>query len=75
MSLEHKVHTAIESCAERLEVVQSAIKSEISKPIWQRRMDLLNFLYKEREVYTFALTQLEEIFEEGHATKSISNDF
>ena len=75
MSLEHKVHTTIESCAERLEVIQSAIKSEIKKPIWQRRIDLLNFLYKEREVYTFALTQLEEVLGGGYATKSISNDF
>jgi hypothetical protein len=35
------------------------METELSKPIWRRRRDLLVFLYKEREVYSFALAQLE----------------
>ena len=61
MSIESKIRNSINDCRERLRVIESAVSAEIKKPLFQRRRDLLIFLYKEKEVYAFALRQLENL--------------
>jgi hypothetical protein len=59
MPIENNIRVAINDCREKLGIINAAMEAELSKPIWRRRRDLLVFLYKEREVYSFALAQLE----------------
>lgn len=59
--IEEKIKWAIRSCNERLSIIESAVNKEVRNPIWQRRTMLLTFLYKEREVYSFALARLEDL--------------
>ena len=59
MRIENVIRDSIDNCRQKLGVIEEAVKQETSKPLFQRRRDLLTFLYKEREVYAFALAQLE----------------
>jgi hypothetical protein len=64
MSIDANIERSIGACRKQLGIIENAISNEIKKPIWQRRKPLLLFLYKEREVYSFALTQLEGLVAE-----------
>lgn len=61
MQIEDRIRASIDNCRQRLRIIDDAVKQEIKKPLFQRRRDLLTFLYKEREVYAFALAQLERV--------------
>ena len=65
MSIESKIRNSINDCREKLRVIETAVGEEIKRPLFQRRRDLLIFLYKEKEVYTFALHQLENLLGGG----------
>jgi len=65
MSIESKIRSSINDCREKLRVIEAAVSEEIKRPLFQRRRDLLIFLYKEKEVYTFALRQLENLLGGG----------
>lgn len=75
MTVEDRIQNAISGCGEQLAVVSSAIEREVVKPIRNRRTRLLLFLYKEKEIYTFALAQLKSLLEDTDAEKSIPIDF
>jgi hypothetical protein len=61
MSLEEKIRIAVNDCRERLELIKAASEIEILKPFGEQQRDLLTFLYKEKEVYSYALDQLESL--------------
>ncbi len=72
MTIENNVRKAIHDCREKLTVIEAAVRSEISKPIRQRRYNLLTFLYKEKEIYSFALNSLEKILGDDLCAKEFS---
>lgn len=49
------------ACRDRLQFIERAVDAELSKPHRQRQWRLLNFLEKERAVYSFAVRVLEDV--------------
>jgi hypothetical protein len=48
-------------CRDRLSLISDAINLEVGRPFLQRRWQVLNLLYRERAVYSFAVSLLTEI--------------
>lgn len=74
MNVEDRINNAISGCDKQLAIVCSAIDREVMKPLRNRQTRLLLFLYKEKEIYTFALAKLRGLLEETDGEKSIPTD-
>lgn len=57
--------TAIDNCKDDLARVELAILTEMHRIPMDRRQNLLLFLYKEKEVFSYALSQLQQLAEQG----------
>lgn len=48
-------------CRDRLSLISDAINLEVGRPFPQRRWQVLNLLFRERAVYSFAVALLTEL--------------
>lgn len=48
-------------CRDRLSIITDAINLEVGRPFPERRWQVLSLLYRERAVYSFAVSILTEL--------------
>lgn len=62
----------IKACEQKLAIINTELAKELQKPPQQRKKSLLMFLNKEKSVYDFALSILQDL--QRHATTSTESN-
>lgn len=62
-TIHEKVHTAIQTFEEQLSVIDITLEEEMQKHYKERKTLLLEFLYKEKIRYQFALSEFKKLLD------------
>jgi hypothetical protein len=61
MNTHPNIEGRLSALRQRLAIIEAALEGEMRKPWQRRRRNLLYFLYCERKMYSFAITELESL--------------